>query len=204
MPLTPLFEFTNPQLQASSEHKVNKMTREDNIRSLVTELKTRQNVFAQKSGVKDYIKLIEGVTSARKAVRLKAGESKTITLPKIKLGRIKFEAKGPTWAAWECEISYMDFTGSRPSRKFFTLRDDKVGYYVTRTVDRGSTKPFNPFSLSDWKRQFPSQLVLDTCTAKFTFHKLGANHTIGGPGSEVQIDDLPYHRVLFSVSARSV
>ena len=119
--------------------------------------------------------------------------SKTILLPEVKLGRVKFEVKAPFFADWECDVRYMDFTGRQPREKQISLYQRKGADRHSVTVERGRPPAFNAFSLEDWKKQFPEQLVLDTTYATFTYLKF----------DDETIDDLPQHASRFSVLAPS-
>lgn len=138
--------------------------------------------------------LFDLTNSVGPVVRLFPGQSRSILLPKVGLGKIKFSVEAPHYADWKCDIKYMDFRGPRPVRRQAYLRQERGEYHNAVEVDRGQKPTFNAFSPADWRRQFPAQLVFDTTVATITHLRLG----------EPAIDHLPQRAARFVVRANSV
>jgi len=163
------------------------------IAEMVAELKQRQIRFEEKSSALAFFERLLGSTRVIMSLRLFPGKSKTIRLPKVKLGRVTFKVDAPDFADWECAIEYYNFSSGRPVREQETLYVRKGNARDSVTVNRGKPPKFNPLSASDWKKQFPEQLVLDSTKATFTYLKF----------DEPALDDLRQRASTFSLSVTS-
>jgi HK97 family phage prohead protease len=160
------------------------------IEAMVRALNDRELKLKTDLPLNRFFERLMGATRIRPTmVRLFPGQSKTVKIMGIKLGKVTFSVNAPSFADWECDIAYYDFSSGRPVRLQEALYLRKGESRPKVTVNRGKIPKFNVWSLSDWKKQFPEQLVLDSTLATFRYLRF----------NDPSIDDLPQRAVPFSL-----
>lgn len=165
------------------------------VAQLVADVRGRQHAIEGKretSGMAAIMRLFEFARTPINRVSVFPGDTKTLLIAPVRLGRVTFTIDPPDWTYFKCVIKYYDFNSGRPLRGEETLYRNRETERLSVTVDRGRPPTFNPLSLADWKRQFPEQLVLDSTRAVLTHYK----------HPEAAIRDLPQPRGHFTIGVR--
>ena len=164
------------------------------IAEMVETLQHGQLALKAKLPLNRFFERLVGTTNIRsQSIRLFPGKSGTVRVLGVKLGEVTFKVMAPSFADWECDVEYYNFSSGRPVRKQETLYLRKGASRESFTVNRGKPPRFNPLKIDDWRKQFPEQLVLDSTKVTFRYLKF----------DDPTIDDLPQRAVRFSISARS-